>query len=487
MPTDAVQALFDAVPGGFVHVAMNGSILSANAEACRILGYRFDDLTKRFVTDFETTTIGEDGEDFPASEYPVSKALVTGEPQPPVTIGIRRPDGQLVWAVFRAAPARDETGALTGAVVTFIDITERKRSEEELQRRENQWRSLAENLPDYVIIVDRDARIQSINRTLRFDYDKLIGSYAWANVHDDHREDWKKLFAAVLETQTTRTLEVQAFAVSGPMVWYEVSFVPIAPTAGEGRVERILIVARDTTARRKMIASLAEKERLASVGMLSASVAHEIMNPLTYVLSNLDFALSDRCPPGPRMTKAIEAAREGAVRMQQIVWDLRSLGRTGTQELFYVDVRSIVETAVRLAGPEIGNVGLSVELAEVPGVLASESRLCQVFINILVNAAQAVHERPVGQRAVRVCTRTDEPLGFVGVEFADTGCGIEPEHLSRIYDPLFTTKPTGTGLGLSISKESVEAMGGRIEVVSETGVGTTFTVWLSTNRVARSA
>jgi signal transduction histidine kinase len=232
-----------------------------------------------------------------------------------------------------------------------------------------------------------------------------------------------------------------------------------------------------------MMSKLAEKERLASVGMVAASVAHEIMNPLTYVLANLDFAMSEKCDSDERRMKALADAREGAARMQQIVWDLRSLGRTGTQELFYVDVRSVIETALRLASPELGrNTKLSVQLTEVPGVLASESRLCQVFINLLVNAAQAMESKPTDERELLVKTRTNDDASMVAIDVADTGPGIPPEQLGRIFDPFYTTKRNGTGLGLSISRDCIERMGGRIDVTSETGRGATFTVWLSTQR-----
>jgi PAS domain S-box-containing protein len=467
------------MPGGVVHVATDGSIVEANAEALRILGYRFDDLTQRFIVDFETTTVLDDGSPCPVSEYPVAKVLATGEPQGPLTIGVRRPDGATSWAVFRAAPARDESGALVGAVVTFIDITERKQAETELRRSEQKWRLLAQNHPDFVVVANRDLEIESINRVYPpYDAEKVIGTSAVAYIHPDHLDDWRRCWAQAIDTRRTVTFETRVLIPGGDDIWCETVLVPLPDE------DRVLLVARDVTTRRAMMATLAEKERLASVGMLAASVAHEIMNPLTYVLANLDFAVSERCPPGPRQHQALGAAREGAVRMQQIVWDLRALARPGGEDLFYVDVRAVLETALRLAGPEVAkNVGVKLELEEVPGVLASESRLCQVFINLLVNAAHAMAERPLGEREIRVRTRTEDAAALVGVDIADTGSGIRPEHLPRIFDPFFTTKRTGTGLGLSISKDCVERMGGRIDVVSQPGRGTTFTVWLSTTRL----
>ncbi len=123
--------IIEALPGGLVHVSADGAILEANAEACAILGLSWDELSRRYTSDFETETIWEDGTVASAADYPVTKALQTGEPQPPRTIGVKKPDGEISWAVFTAvplhAPGSDET---TGAVVTFLDITERKREEQ---------------------------------------------------------------------------------------------------------------------------------------------------------------------------------------------------------------------------------------------------------------------------------------------------------------------------------------------------------------------
>jgi PAS domain S-box-containing protein len=128
------ERLMEALPGGIVHVAANGGILRANLEASRILGLTYDELERRYVNDFDVATIFEDGSHCPASEYPVTKAIVTGQPQPATTIGVRKPNGEISWAMFRAVPTRDpQTQAITGAVCTFLDITERKRFEDKLR------------------------------------------------------------------------------------------------------------------------------------------------------------------------------------------------------------------------------------------------------------------------------------------------------------------------------------------------------------------
>ena len=477
-----VKVIIEAVPGGVVHVGTDGSIVEANAEALRILGVRFDELTQKYITAFETRTLKEDGSPCPVADYPVAKALSTEEAQGPETIGICRPDGETVWAIFRAVPARDVLGVLTGAIVTFIDITERKQAEEALRESELTLRLLAENLPDFVLIIDREARIRYVNRVLTdVQLEGLIGASAYAFSEELYQQEWKDNLALALESGKPVRFETRARLLSAASAWYETRLVPIV---ADGRIDSLLLVSHDITERRAMVAQLAEKERLASIGMLAASVAHEIMNPLTSVLAHLDFALSDRCPPGARQTKAVRDARDVAGRMQQIVRDLRTLGRTEAQEFFYVDVRSVVETALRLAGPEIAsNIHVQIDLADIPDVLASESRLCQVMINLLLNAAQAIEDRSDGEREIRIRTRVDELGGAVGIDVSDTGSGILAEHLGRIFEPFFTTKNAGTGLGLSISKACIDRMGGRIEVESRRGRGTTFTVWLPTTRL----
>jgi two-component system, cell cycle sensor histidine kinase and response regulator CckA len=480
---ELVQRIIEAVPGGVVHVGIDGAVQRANAEALRILGFRFDDVTKRYIADWDPVTLHEDGSPCPLEDYPVAKVLATGKPDGPITIGIRRPDGVISWAVFRAVPVRDDAGALEGAVVTFLDITERKEQEERLRTSEQKWRFLAENLPDFVVIADRDLRIKSSNRIVPPLREEDVIGVSLLDFIDEHfRDGYRQAFAAALATRRPTRTETRRAARGLETAWFDVSFVPLGEEKGEPRV---LVVARDVTAHRAMLASLAEKERLASVGMVAASVAHEIMNPLTYVLANLDFAIGDRQMDDLRRTKALAEAREGAKRMQQIVWDLRALGRAGGEELFYVDARSVLETALRLSGPEVARAArVNLDLHEVPGVLASESRLCQVFINLLVNAAQSMDDRPAAEREIGVRTRHDEAANMVAVDISDKGVGIPSDRIDRVFEPFYTTKRAGTGLGLSISKDIVERMGGRIAVESALGKGTTFTVWLSTTRIA---
>ncbi len=237
----------------------------------------------------------------------------------------------------------------------------------------------------------------------------------------------------------------------------------------------------DITDRKRMEAQLLLADRMASVGTLAAGVAHEINNPLACILSNLDFALDELrrgAPASDDVLRAIEEAKEGGVRVREIVRDLKTFSRAQAGARQVVDLRKVIESAASLAQNEIRRrARLLLDLGEVPTVLGSEQRIGQVILNLLINAAQAIPDGQVDVNRVEVRTWIGAD-GRARVEISDTGSGIPPEILGRIFDPFFTTKPVGvgTGLGLAICHGIVTELGGEIAVLSELGKGTTFTV-----------
>jgi signal transduction histidine kinase len=239
---------------------------------------------------------------------------------------------------------------------------------------------------------------------------------------------------------------------------------------------------------------LAQAARLASLGTLAAGVAHEVNNPLTYVRSNLVFlgeelARGDLAPEArAAMLDAVRDAADGAERVRAIVRQLSDLSRVELRSgLEAVELHPTLDTCIDMAGPEIRVRAKVVrDYGAVPEVMAERSRLVQVFLNLLLNAAEAIPEGSPGAHTLRVSTRFDAETGEVIVEVADDGVGIPEALLDAIWAPFFTTKERGrrVGLGLSICKSVVAGLGGRIEVRSKEGQGTTFTVGL---RAARRA
>jgi two-component system cell cycle sensor histidine kinase/response regulator CckA len=253
----------------------------------------------------------------------------------------------------------------------------------------------------------------------------------------------------------------------------------------------VLGAARDVTERKKLQQRLLLADRMASVGTLAAGVAHEINNPLSFVLGNLVFLggelddLEERLgrEPVSELRRALQEATQGAERVRVIVRDLHTFSRADEAQRGLVDVHKALDSSASMAGNVIRHRGRLVKAyGDAPCVLANEARLGQVFLNLLVNAAHALPEGHTGRNEVRVVTRRAGE--WVAVEVRDNGCGIPAQHLRRIFDPFFTTKPVGqgTGLGLSICHGIVASLGGRIEVESEVGVGTTFRVLLPAAR-----
>jgi C4-dicarboxylate-specific signal transduction histidine kinase len=235
-------------------------------------------------------------------------------------------------------------------------------------------------------------------------------------------------------------------------------------------------------------AQLLFADRLATLGQLAAGVGHEINNPLAFILSNLNYAqqvLSETGytpsrPQGEEMAEALAEAREGAERVRVIVQDLKMLARPDEEQSGPVDLALVLRSAAKLAAHEVRHRAQLVESVDgVPPVLGSSARLCQVFLNLLINAAHAIEPGQVERHRISLTARTVDS-GHVVVEVSDTGCGIAPEHLERIFEPFFTTKPAGvgSGLGLSVCQRIITAHGGSISVTSEPGRGTTFRITL---------
>ncbi|HLH93874.1 MAG TPA: response regulator [Xanthobacteraceae bacterium] len=239
--------------------------------------------------------------------------------------------------------------------------------------------------------------------------------------------------------------------------------------------------------RKRMREQLLISERMASVGLLAAGVAHELNNPLAILVANLELAAEQLM----RMTQSAAAggiapaevaalindAQEAAERMRLIIRDLGGLSRSNDEEKQGpVELRRVLDSAVRMTGNEVRHrAQLIRDYGDVPLVRGSEAKLAQVFINLIVNAAHAIPEGRAASNEIRIVTHTDAN-GRAVVEVHDTGAGIPPAVLPRIFDALFTTKTggAGTGLGLAICHRIITGYGGEISVQSQVGKGTMF-------------
>jgi signal transduction histidine kinase/CheY-like chemotaxis protein len=259
----------------------------------------------------------------------------------------------------------------------------------------------------------------------------------------------------------------------------------------DARADRALVegIAQDVTDELETRKQLVHTDRLASLGVLAAGVAHEINNPAAFImlgiqqLGRMVQQLPDADPASgsrARMAEIVSDLSDGVQRISQIVGELKLFARIPESAVSTpVDVNRLMTSAVTLTQAVVKpRARLELDLGDLPALPGDHARLGQVFVNLLVNAAQAIAPGAAERNVVRVQTR--EESGGVVVRVSDTGVGIAQEHLSRVFDPFFTTKGPGdgTGLGLAISMDLVRRAGGTIEVDSELSVGTTFTIRL---------
>ncbi len=248
-------------------------------------------------------------------------------------------------------------------------------------------------------------------------------------------------------------------------------------------------------AKRLEPAEIAQADRLATLGTLAAGLAHEINNPLTYVLLQLgqvarwlpELATDHNRARVQQLEGLARAALEGAERIRQLMIGIRTFSRVDMESIKPIDIRVPIDAALKLVANELRHrARLIKDYDDPPAILANEGRLGQVFLNLFANAVQALPEGAAHEHELRVHAFGDDQTGDLVVEISDTGEGI-PEHvLDRVFEPYFSTKPAGqgTGLGLSISHSIISELGGKISVTSEIGHGTTFRIVLPGTREA---
>jgi two-component system, cell cycle sensor histidine kinase and response regulator CckA len=384
-------------------------------------------------------------------------------------------------------------------------------------RSEERFMAVVAGAPDPVAVIS-DGRFTLLNQRLVDllgfgDPALLRNSPVLQRIHPDDRAGFAETTRLLLEGAAEAVLAprtLRLIAADGRDVHVSVTAVRVDDETGPA----LYATLRDLTEHRQLSARLARSDRMASLGTLAAGVAHEINNPLGFILMNLDGVLEDlpglmrnlqvmrvvladrigalqaerlltsvglpaTTEPVDELTERTRDAYVGAQRVRDIVRDLRTFSNIETEDatLGPVQVESALEVALNLACHHIKyKARIRRDLSETPRAQAEEGRLSQVLLNLLVNAAQA----PDGPDAKQVLLRSYLREDQVVVEVSDNGAGIAAGDLSRVFDPFFTTKCAGegSGLGLAISREIVRSFGGDLECESTPGQGATFRVCL---------
>ena len=260
--------------------------------------------------------------------------------------------------------------------------------------------------------------------------------------------------------------------IKGKLLTLNVSITPLVSKSGE-RIGRLLLF-DDVTQRERMEEQMSQTEKLTSLGLLAAGVAHEVNTPLA-VISNYIQMLAKQMPEGDPRQGIIEKIVKQTFRASEIVNNLLNFSRTGAAELADIDVNRVVEETLSLVAHPLKTSQIQVVKqlgSTLPAVRGSANKLQQVFLNLFLNARDAMPSG--GMLEVRTAAHN----GSVEMEVVDTGAGIPREHIHRIFDPFFTTKASGrgTGLGLSVSYGIIKEHAGKIDVRSTPGKGTSFHV-----------
>jgi PAS domain S-box-containing protein len=393
----------------------------------------------------------------------------------------------------------DALGLLADQVVALLELrrtgAQLRAERRELADREAQLAIVFDGMDAGVVLQDRSGAILQHNRAateiLGLTADELRGRTSLDPRWRAHRADGTPFpgedHPAMVTLRTSQPVSDVAMRIawpSGEQRWLSIDARPlIAP--GDAAPYAAITTFRDVTEKRELAERLAQHQRLLTTGTLAAGIGHEINNPLTYLLTNLGFALelteqlaaeapSDRLR---ELLALLEQAQEGGERVRDIVRGLRALVRE-QERLAPTDVNAVVHTAVKTASHELRTrATVKLELARSPIAHTDAARVAQILVALLANAAQAFRTADPSTNLITVRTSVEREIA---IEVIDNGPGIAPDVLPRIFDPFFTTKPAGTGvgLGLAIAHGGATALGGDLRCETAPGRGATFRVTL---------
>jgi len=469
---EELAAILDAVPGmALISQDPQGHTISGSRVAYELLRLPYGTNISKSAPEGERPSnfrIVKDGTELPPSELPVQKAAATGQVVRESEITLVFDDGTSREMLGNAAPLLNEAGLVRGAVGVFVDISERKRAEESLKL----FRMLADQSNDAIEVVDPETlRFIDINDraciNLGYTRDELLSMKVYdidpnidesrhARVLDDLRASGSVIIESLHRRKDGTTFPVE---VSIKQVKLDRTYM--------------IAMARDITERKRTEQALQESRaaltrvaRIATMGELTASIAHEINQPLAAVVTNASASLHWLAIQPPDLAEARQAmagAMQEANRASSVIGRIRTLLKKASPEMQPLDVNELIREVLALTHNQLLTSGVAVhtELAsDIPAVFGDRVQVQQVMLNLIMNAVDAMTATSGRPRTLRIkSTRATEG---VLVQVEDSGQGIDPEQLSRIFDSFYTTKPHGIGMGLSISRSIIEAHDGRL-------------------------
>src|SRR5467141_108245 len=423
-------------------------------------------------------------------------ALAAGKPMESEA-RLRRADGKYRWWLIRNVPLRDELGNIVKWYGTAIDIEDRKRAEEALRQSEEQWRDVFENNPTMYFMVDAAGKVIAVNpfgaEQLGYNVDELVGQPVVGVFYESDREAAQRNVALCLE-QIGRAKSWEARKVRKDGTVIRARETAKAVRRANGPI--VLIACEDITehkraeeALRQAQVDLAHVNRVTTMGELTASLAHEVNQPIAAAVTNANTCMRWLAADTPNIEEARAAAMrivKDGKRAGEIVSRIRQLFKKGTSQRELVDVNEIIQEMTVLLRVETMRYNISVrtELAEdLPQVLGDRVQLQQVLMNLIMNSIDAMKDVE-GTRELVIKSQNSGNEHLL-VSVSDTGVGLPPHQADQIFNAFFTTKPDGTGMGLRISRSIVESHGGRLWAADNSPRGASFYLTLPAKVEAR--
>jgi PAS domain S-box-containing protein len=405
---------------------------------------------------------------------------------------LRRFDGEYRWFLFAAEPLRDQTDTITSWYGSATDIEDRKLAELSLRESEQRFRDYAETASDWLWETGPDHKITRISdhvNVVGFTASRLPGVTRWEVASDVEAEPekWRRHREMLDAHLPFRDFVYSTINESGSQVYVRTSGKPVFDADGHllgyrGSANDITASIRAEQAEealRKAQTELAHVTRVTMLGELTASIAHEVNQPLTAVVTNAEASLrwlNRETPDLAAVRRSVESVINDGCRASDVIRRVRALAKKSDIEAVKLDLNQVVNEAITLVERELAMHGilLHTDLAPaLPEILADRVQLQQVIINLLMNGIEAMEPITDRQRELLIRSGLDDARQLI-LSVTDSGIGISAETANRLFNAFFTTKSNGLGMGLSICRSIVEAHGGRMFASPNDGPGATF-------------
>ncbi|HLZ02777.1 MAG TPA: PAS domain S-box protein [Bradyrhizobium sp.] len=402
------------------------------------------------------------------------------------------PEGGKRYVSVSGLPVFDKTGRFMGYRGVGRHITNSKRAEEALRESEARFRTFVDHATDMFILHNEDSEVLDVNRnaceSLGYSRDELIGTTPFFFDLELNAATWQRN-REQLKAGGIATLESRYRRRDGTVFPVEVRMREF----GQGGQRMIISLSRDITERkrtaeafREMQAELTHANRAAAMGQVTASITHEVSQPITAMLCNAEAALSwldSQTPHVGELRRALASIVTDANRAGEVLDWIRTLIKKAPAQKESVDVNNAILDVVTMARSELirHGVSLQTDLAEVPLIEGYRVQLQQVVLNLILNAVEAMSCLDEPPRELRVST-TRNASGAILVAVRDSGPGLDPTIVNRLFDPFYTTKPEGIGMGLAICNSIIEAHGGRLWASANEPRGAVFQFTLPAER-----